>query len=228
MSSNRIALIHATPVAVEPIDYAFKIGWPEAETVNLLDDSLSIDRAEQAALTEDMADRIGALASYADSIGSAGILFTCSAFGSAIERAAKNISKPVLKPNEAMFEEALSIGSRVAMVYTFEPAKEGMEQEFFAQAARHPFTATLECKKAVGAMDALRADNEALHNQIVMEAAQQLPSCDVILLAHFSTSRALESVRETTDVPVLASPDSAVRKLRRMLTGRADTADSDV
>ncbi len=222
MSAHRIALIHATPVAVDPIDYAFKIGWPDAETVNLLDDSLAVDRASQQGLGQDMINRVGALANYADSIGSSAILFTCSAFGSAIERAAKNLSKPVLKPNEAMFEDALSIGSRVAMIYTFEPAREGMEREFFAQAARHPFTATLECKQAVGAMDALRADNETLHNQLVVEAAQQVSSCDVILLAHFSTARALESVRQMTDLPVLASPDSAVRKLRRTLTGSDD------
>jgi hypothetical protein len=39
--SPRIALIHATPVAVEPINTAFKRLWPLAETTDLLDDSLA-------------------------------------------------------------------------------------------------------------------------------------------------------------------------------------------
>src|SRR5689334_19257164 len=43
--SIRIALIHATPLAVDPIDAAFDAQWPDAERVNLLDDSLSVDRA---------------------------------------------------------------------------------------------------------------------------------------------------------------------------------------
>ena len=42
MSSPRIVLLHATPVAMEPIQRAFVEKWPEAETVNLLDDALTI------------------------------------------------------------------------------------------------------------------------------------------------------------------------------------------
>lgn len=218
MSKHRIALIHATPVAIEPIESAFKFGWPDVSVTNLLDDSLSVDRARERVMSDAIVARIQSLANYADSIGSAAILYTCSAFGSAIERAAQNIQKPVLKPNEAMFEEALSIGSRVGMVFTFAPAKAGMEQEFYDQAARHPFTATLTSKLAAGAMDALRADDAELHNELVAKAARELPPCDVVLLAHFSTSRAAERVRADVDIPVLSSPVSAVRKLRSVLS----------
>lgn len=41
----RIVLLHATPVAMAPIQSAFADRWPEAEIVNLLDDGLTIDRA---------------------------------------------------------------------------------------------------------------------------------------------------------------------------------------
>ena len=37
----RIVLLHGTPVAMEPIQRAFATRWPEAEIVNLLDDSLA-------------------------------------------------------------------------------------------------------------------------------------------------------------------------------------------
>ena len=39
----RIALIHATPVAIQPVNDAFKCLWPAAEVYNLLDDSLAPD-----------------------------------------------------------------------------------------------------------------------------------------------------------------------------------------
>ena len=100
----RITLTHATPTAVDPIRDAFAAAWPEAETVNLLEDSLSPDRARAGEISAPLADGKLALSRYAVRIGSDGILFTCSAFGSAIKRAAQLSAVPVLKPNEAMFE----------------------------------------------------------------------------------------------------------------------------
>src|SRR6516165_156584 len=104
----RIALIHATPLAVEPINAAFRIGWPDAEPMNVLDDSLSRDRARTPDLTPEMIGRFVRLARYAVDYGAHGVLFTCSAFGPAIEEAARAVPIPVLKPNEAMFEAALA------------------------------------------------------------------------------------------------------------------------
>ena len=43
--SLRIVLIHAVPMAIEPIVH-YEL-WPEPEIVNLFDDSLSVDRANQ-------------------------------------------------------------------------------------------------------------------------------------------------------------------------------------
>ena len=50
----RIALIHAVTVAMEPVQDAFRLLWPEAVCSNLLDDSLSPDREHAVNLTEAM------------------------------------------------------------------------------------------------------------------------------------------------------------------------------
>jgi aspartate/glutamate racemase len=218
MSRPRITLIHATPVAVDPIKEAFAADWPDAEPVNILDDSLSLDRAAAGSISDELNDRIVDLARYARRIGADGILFTCSAFGSAIERAAGLLDIPVLKPNEAMFEAAITRGGRTAMIATFAPAQATMEAEFAEEAQRLGPDAQLKTVVVEPAMTALRGGDSETHNKLVAKAAQALDGFDTIVLAHFSTARAARAVRAVTRIPVLTSPDAAVSKLKRLVT----------
>ena len=217
--ATRIALIHAVTVAIAPVEAAFRELWPEAECVNILDDSLSVDRERDGALTPAMTGRILALAAYARSTGAAGVLFTCSAFGEAIETAAAGAPIPVLKPNEAMFDAALGAGRRIGMLATFEPSVASMEEEFRQAAAAQRASATIETYCVPGAMAALRAGDAAAHNRLVAEAAPRFGDCDAVLLAHFSTSRAAAAASAALGRSVLTSPGSAVAKLKSLLTG---------
>lgn len=217
----RVVLIHAVTVAVEPIRAALAAGWPEAEAVNLLDDSLSVDRAREAGLSLAMTDRIVTLARYAHGLGARGILFTCSAFGPAIERAAAELPVPVLKPNEAMFAAALECGTRIGMLATFGPAVATMEAEFREEASRRAPAAILRTILVEGAMEALKAGDAATHNRLVAGRARELEGCNALMLAHFSTARAAAAVRAAVPMPVLASPDAAVARLRVLVEGAA-------
>ena len=67
--------------------------------MNLLDDSLSADRARAGALDAAMTSRFLTLADYAVATGAKGLLFTCSAFGPCIDAVARRHAPlPVLKP----------------------------------------------------------------------------------------------------------------------------------
>ena len=76
--TTRIVLIHATTVSITPIKIAFEAQWPEAETINLVDDSLSKDLNSGKVDYSKIEARILGLAKYGEGIGAAGILFTCS------------------------------------------------------------------------------------------------------------------------------------------------------
>ncbi|MFC7542645.1 hypothetical protein ACFQU2_28620 [Siccirubricoccus deserti] len=111
----RIALIHALRHSPPPIEAAFARAWPEAVLMNLLDDSLSADLARAGTLDARMTERFQTLSRYAVGTGADGILFTCSAFGPCIEAvAAEQAPMPVLKPNEAMIEEACAAAFEAA------------------------------------------------------------------------------------------------------------------
>jgi Asp/Glu/hydantoin racemase len=210
----RIALIHAVAVAMPPVIDALATLWPEARIQHLLDDALPADRVADGRLTDDMYLRIAALARYAHRAGADGILFTCSAFGPAIDAAKTKVPVPVLKPNEAMFAEALTRGNRVGMLATFAPSVASMEHEFQELAAALGVAATIETICVPEAMRALQAGDATEHDRLLASKAPALADCDVVLLAHFSTSRAFGAVAAAVPLPVLTSPGSAVRALR--------------
>jgi hypothetical protein len=218
----RIALIHALRLSVAPTAEAFRRLWPDATLMNLLDDSLSADLARDGALTPVMTDRFLALARYAAATGADGILFTCSAFGPCIEACARELAPlPVLKPNEAMVEEAVAIAGprgRIGLMATFAPTLDSMPPEFAAVAPGVAIVPGL----AAGALAALDSGDGAAHDQAAVTAAASLGSCDVIALSQFSLVRAAGLVARASGKPVLTTPDSAVRKLQRLLlSGKA-------
>lgn len=217
--SQRIVLLHATPVAMAPIHQAFSEVWPEAEIVNLLDDGLSIDRARESELSSAMIDRFVRFGRYGYDMAAQGILVTCSAFGPAIDQLAESLPIPVLKPNEAMFHEAVAQGKNIGMLATFGPSIETMTQEFDDYVAAHNSDATLTTILVAEAIDLLRKGDAESHNRLVAARAEELAHCDVIMLAHFSTSRAAAAVREKVSVPVLTAPHAAVKRLKAAILG---------
>ena len=208
---TRIALIHALAHSVEPINAALARDWPEAQRMNLLDDSLSADLAAHGTgLDAAMHERFARLAQYAVDCGSHAILFTCSAFGPCIEAVARRHAPlPVLKPNEAMVADAAAHGGAVGLIASFAPTLESMPPEF-------PPGTVLHTALAEGALAALNAGDGARHDALVADAAGRLQrqGAQVIALAQFSMARARDAVAARTGLPVLTTVDSAVRALR--------------
>jgi len=211
----RIALVHATALSIAPINDAFDRHWPEAQRMHLLDDSLSRDRERDGELTDAMIDRFIDLASYAERCGADAILFTCSAFGAAIEAAGRAVAIPTLKPNEAMFEQALAIGPKLALVATFRPSLVSMSDEIEAMAQARDIEGLKLCTVHVpGAMDDLAAGRIDEHNRKIAEAVARLKDCDAVMLAQFSMAGAAPQAQEKCKAPVLTTPGCAVLALR--------------
>lgn len=217
----RIVLFHATPVAMEPIQRSFAARWAEAETINLLDDGLSLDRAKDAELTPELTERFVDFGRYAHRMGADGILITCSAFGPAIDILIDELPVPVLKPNEAMFRAAIGQGRKIGMLATFAPAVVTMEDEFREFTGEAKSDATLTTIVVERAIELLKGGDAKSHNELVAARAPELKDFDAVMLAHFSTSRAAELVRAAIDTPVLTAPDAAVDLMRELVEGAA-------
>lgn len=211
----RIGLIHALKHSIAPIEAAFAMVWPEARLMNLLDDSLSADLARDGRLNDAMTERFLALGDYAAATGANAILFTCSAFGPCIEAVAgAHAPIPVLKPNEAMIEQAVTMGKKIGLLSTFPPTLLSMPPEF-------PASVRIVPRLAEGALAALDRGDRATHDRLIVEASKDLCDCDVIALAQFSIAATAPLVAAATGRPVVTTPDSAVEKLMKLLKAKA-------
>ncbi len=215
---SRIALIHAVDIAIQPVKEAFEQDWPEATLIHLWDETLSIERAKTDDLTPFLYRRVEQLLDLAISSKVDAVMFTCSAFGEAIDEVAKKTDIPVLKPNQAMFELAITQEAQVALLGTFEPAMKGMELEFTRESDRIEGYSSLTSLCVPEARNALKAGNEQEHNQQLLQGALQLEDVDVIMLAHFSSSIAKPLIEQQTQKTVLSSPECAVSYLKQVLS----------
>ena len=216
----RIALVHPLQPPLRAAEDAFREFWPEAHCINILDDSLPDDLLIEGANSAGIRRRITTLLRYAAELKVSGILFTGSGFGPLLDELAPSLPVPLLKPNQAMYEEALKIGGRLGMLVTFPAAADAMRQDFAAAADAAGVKTELEIACVPEAFVQLRAGQLAEHNRLLAQAASRLSACKAILMAQFSTAQAAGSVAAAVKVPVLTSPGSAVKKLRGMLVGR--------
>jgi Asp/Glu/hydantoin racemase len=156
-----------------------------------------------------MVQRFLALGRYATAAGTDAILFSCSAFGPAIDAVTKDLAPlPVRKPNQAMIEQAVRLGGRIAIVSSFQPTLDSIPAEF-------PVGSDLVPVFVAGAMAALSAGDTKTHDRLVVEACQDI-AFDVIALTQFSIARAAPALERATDKPVLTTPDAAVMDLKAL------------
>jgi Asp/Glu/hydantoin racemase len=209
---------------MQPIGDAFGQLWPTARITHLLENSLSVDLAAEGRVTERMIERFVTLARYAHGCGADAILFTCSAFGVAIEAAAAAVPIPVLKPNEAMLEEALTAGKRIGLLATFEPSIPSLRAELEQMADAKKVALELTMRTVPAALTALHAGCAADHDRLIADAAQEIGDCDALILGQFSMASAASVIPARARRKVLTSPNSAVTRLKQLLAAGRESA----
>ncbi len=94
-----------------------------------------------------------------------------------------------------------------------------MRNEFMQTAAERQIEVSMDVLCVAGALDALNAGDAHTHKHLIAQAAREaMPGCDVLLLGQFSMACAKDAVQAISPVPVLSSPESAVRLLKTALS----------
>lgn len=213
----KIYLVHALPISMAPVETAFRTHWPQARLANLLDDSLPADFERDGRLTDAMIERFRSLGRYCADAGADAILFTCSAFGPAIDAVKRDQRIPVLKPNEALYDDLMAIRGRIALLATFVPTIPSMLAEINQCAAERGVQLQVDTHLVEGALDALLAGRPEEHNRLIAEAAAGFAGHAAIAFGQVSMAPALAQAQALVARPILTTPDSAMRKLKALM-----------
>jgi hypothetical protein len=213
----RVALISATTSAIAPAEAALTQEFPAAETWNLIDDRLLNDANQCGVLDDALRARMERLIAHAAEGGAAGILLTCSMYGSVA--VSTRLPIPVLAPDEAAIDELLASGHRRIMVLaSLETAladSVGRVRAAFGAAGRE---AVVTGVFVPGALAATTARDLA---RALTDAAQPAAGdVDVVFLAQYSLAPAGADVSEAIGRPVLSGPVSSAIRLREAIERR--------
>jgi Asp/Glu/hydantoin racemase len=213
----KIGLIHALEESEMPIRESFQKIWPEVNLNEYADFQLSIDRANGLDETA-IRSRIIDLGQQAVNDHVDAILYTCSAFGDAIEAAKNQFNLPILKPNEPAFKNAINAALDVNILVTFEPSLKLLINEF--EMMSRDADINIKGHLIHDALKLLKENQVKAHNDKIISAVEMIPSHETIILGQFSMARAAEEIKQQMpDRLVLNTPDAAVTELKELLSG---------
>lgn len=190
---------------------------PDVRLVNLIDDSLLEDVLAAGGLTQAVTRRVCQYALAAEDGGADVILSQCSSVGEAIDVARRLVRIPIVKIDEAMAEEAVRLGPRVAVAATLPTTLDPTCRLIESTAQAMGQTVEIRRALAEGAFDALRAGDTARHNAMVMERiAAVRDEADVIVLAQGSMAVLVPELAHL-GLPVLTSPRLGLQRVKEVL-----------
>jgi Asp/Glu/hydantoin racemase len=221
--TKKIAVLHTSFVfvQVEPIinDLIAEM-MPNAEVMHFVDSDVLATVVKEGSISEKSAARMTFLAQAAEAAGADVIFSACSSLGPALDVAAKAVSIPVVKIDEAMAIEAADRATRIGLLATVPttlgPTSDLIQSKADATGKKISLTKRL----AEGAFQVLMGGDRSKHDQMVTEQAIELAKeVDLIVLSQASMNRLAESLEKVTGLPVLSSPLRGVGYLAEIVKG---------
>lgn len=210
-----ITLIHNSKVIIEQVGEAFNRIYPEADVINIMDESLLRDIKTKGEIDNLGIRRICRYALCAEDLGADAVMMTCSSLCEAVYAARPMIQIPAFAINEPMACEAISIGTNIGVLGTLRSVLEPTARLALKKAAE--LNKTVELRKSVceAAFEALISGDSQKHDELLLAEIENISnSVDVLLFAQGSMSRLLSEAQKQVNIPILECIDSGVKQVK--------------
>lgn len=223
--AQTLALIHTSPTLTPLFRNLCAAEMPDVEVFHMVDESLIQDTIRAGRLRGVTIRRlIGQIAS-AEAAGADAVMVTCSSIGPGVSVAQALFDFPVIRIDEAMAEEAVKRGRRIGVAATLRTTLEPTIELLKAKAAQNGRAIDVVESLSDGAFEAVLSGDVTTHDRILVERlVQDLHDVDLIVLAQASMARVVDEMPTgVLQVPVLSSPELAVRRAKEILRNSRDT-----
>lgn len=213
---TRIAFLHTGAVVIPPVMELAGRLLPDAATVNYLDDKIVAD-LDDSNLQASVDERLEGLVRAARSAGADAVMLTCSSISGYASGLSERVGIPVLRIDEAMADQAVATGARIAVIATLPTTLAPTIALIDERAQITGASPAITSEVVEGAFAAVASGDRTTHDALVGAAITRLAAeADVVVLAQASMAGAAATV--SVEIPVLTSLESGIARLRDTLT----------
>jgi len=213
-----VAVIHTSPLTVDPIKALVAELLPAADVINFVDDSILPQLARNGGDVSEVEQRLLSYAGFAAQVGADVILNACSSVGEVVAAMREKVSVPVVRIDDAMTDEAIRRGTRIGVAATRQTTLAPTLAMLRRKAEAAGTGAVFDARVANDAFDLLAAGDREGHDRALAEMLDELAAAnDIVVLAQASMARVLPSLTEEKRDKFLSSPRLAVERVARVL-----------
>lgn len=217
--NHKLAIIHTTPVTIEPLKALAAEILPGWQMVNFVDDSILPQLRDNGGDVSQVTPRLCAYAKFSQEAGADIILEACSSVGEAVAEMRRQVSIPVVRIDDAMAEDAVRRGSRIGVAATVPMTLNPTVRLLHRKAAEIGRQVEVRTLLAEAAYARLLAGDRQGHDEILAAQLRDLTeTVDVVVLAQASMARVVES--RVGNCGTVASPLPASEQGRYLTSPR--------
>lgn len=217
---GKLAIIHTTTATVEPLRALAEELLPGYRVINIVDDSILPQLAENGGDVAAVAGRVAQYMRFAAEAGADVILEACSSIGELVAPNRALLPVPLVRIDEAMADAAVARGSRIGVAATLATTLEPTKRLLLERAALAGKAISLTPALAATAYQRLMAGDREGHDAALAEVLLELaPKVDCVVLAQASMARVLPQLPEAQREKFLTSPRMAMEQVREALAG---------
>lgn len=215
---TKVVCVHTAMALVEPLTKVFHEIIPEVQVEHIAESSLIKEVIANNAVTPAVRRRLLDYYNAAADSGADIIFNTCSSVGDIADMAAGISRVPVFRIDKPMAEIAVRHAKRIGVISTLPTTLDPTCRLLLNCAKEAGTEVELVEGLADGAFAAGQSGDGETHDRLIAEAAQKIADkVDLFVLAQGSMARMEQRLSELTGKPVLSSPVTGVKGLRKHL-----------